>query len=143
MKTPAQVNATLFAESDPRPLSLRCNFESPVSEWHLLVCGDCALGVVDLFRDIYMRIPNDGAHTSWPVLRTSLRGTWDHWRQVVMRGFGHVAGGLSYGNDEVYRRFADALLRDPRRIAPIDVQRALQVLELQHAIIRFPGKASA
>lgn len=133
--TPAQVNVTLRAQGDSRPYGIRCNFEAPVSEWHLLVFGERALGIADIFRDIYVRLPNDGDHTAWPVLRTSLAATWSHWRQVLLRGVRHAAGRLYYGNDGVYARFGDAILRDPARLEPIGPARAQRVLELQHRII--------
>ncbi|HQR24172.1 MAG TPA: Gfo/Idh/MocA family oxidoreductase [Steroidobacteraceae bacterium] len=134
-RTPAQLHVTLFAGDDPRPFTVHCNFEAAISEWYLLVHGEHAIGIADIFRDIYLRLPNDGAHTPWPVLRTSLVASWQHWRQVLSQGVRHVAGRMYYGNDEVYRRFADAILRDPSRIDPIGPERARRVLRLQHEII--------
>ena len=133
--TPAQVNVTFFESGGDRPYTLRCNFEAPVSEWFLVVHGERALGIADVFRDIYLRLPNDGGHTAWPVLRTSLTATWQHWRQVLSQGARHVTGRLYYGNDEVYHRFGDAILREPARLRPIGPDRAQHVLELQHEII--------
>jgi hypothetical protein len=98
------------------------------------VGGEHYLGDVDVFRDIYVRIPNDGAHTSWPVLRTSLAATWGHWVEHLASGPRHLAGTLRYGNDEVFRRFAAAVRagREPDAIGAGD---ALAVLRMQHQII--------
>jgi hypothetical protein len=81
-----------------------------------------------------MWLPNDGAHTSWPVLRTSLAATWSHWSQHLRSGPRHLAGNLLYGNEEVFGRFAGAALAcsPPAQIGPAD---ALAVLRMQHEII--------
>ena len=109
-------------------------FESPVSEWHVTVLGDRAMGDVDVFRDIYVRLPNDGEHATMDVLRTSLTATWSHWRQHLTRGPLHLAGRLLYGNDEVFARFHAAATGavPPQGIGADD---ALAVLEMQHEIV--------
>jgi scyllo-inositol 2-dehydrogenase (NADP+) len=96
------------------PVTLSLHFESPISEWHVTVLGDQALGDVDVFRDIYLRLPNDGEHTTRSVLRTSCAATWGHWSQHVTRGPLHLAGRLLYGNDEVFARFHAAATGGPR-----------------------------
>ncbi len=116
------------------PLTLDLRFESPVSEWHVTVLGDRAMGDVDVFRDIYVRLPNDGEHATMDVLRTSLTATWGHWRQHLTRGPLHLAGRLLYGNDEVFARFHAAATgaAPPQGIAAED---ALAVLKMQHEIV--------
>ncbi len=118
----------------PLPVTVRCNFASPISEWQLLVFGESRLGIVDLFRDIYISLPNDGAHQTWSVLRTSLSATWQHWWQHLPSGLGHLRGTLRYGNDEVFARFAAAALAggQPADIGPED---ALAVLKMQHQVV--------
>jgi len=133
--TPAQVNATLFERAGTRPFAIRCNFEAPLSEWHVLICGTKSMGIVDIFRDIYIRLPNDMDHTAWPILRTSLKASWDHWSQVFLRGMDLVEGRLYYGNDEVYRLFAAAIGGDSTARQQIGPESALRVLRLQHAIV--------
>jgi predicted dehydrogenase len=116
------------------PVTLSLHFESPISEWHVSVLGDRALGDVDVFRDIYVRLPNDREHDTWSVLRTSLAATWGHWSQHLTRGPLHLTGKLLYGNDEVFARFhAAATAGTPLRdIAAAD---ALDVLRMQHEIL--------
>ena len=133
--TPAQVNVTLFERTGTVPFAIRCNFEAPVSEWQIVVCGTNALGVVDIFRDIYIRVPNDRDHTAWPVLRTSLKASWDHWSQVLLRGTDLVRKRLYYGNDEIYRLFAAGVNGDVKALDRINAESALRVLGLQHAIL--------
>jgi predicted dehydrogenase len=133
-QTPAWISAHYSAGERAIPVKLNMAFEAPLSEWHVAVAGERFLGDVDVFRDIYIRVPNDGAHTAWPVLRTSLSATWSHWWQHLLSGPGHLAGTLSYGNEEVFRRFADAVRSggDPAEIGPDD---ALAVLRMQHEVL--------
>ncbi len=116
------------------PVGLYLNFVAPLSEWYVLVYGDDALGVVDLFRDVYLRLPNDGAHEAPAVLRTSLSASWQHWRQVITRGISHLSGRLVYGNDIVFERFARAVSEGVEQPS-VSSQDALDVVRLQHAII--------
>ncbi len=134
MQTPAWISAHYAAGSLGTPVKLNMAFEAPLSEWHVSVAGERFMADVDLFRDIYIRVPNDGAHSAWPVLRTSLATTWSHWWQHAVSGPGHLAGNLLYGNDEVFRRFAEAALsgREPAEMGPDD---ALAVLRMQHDVI--------
>ena len=133
-RTPAWISAHYVAGAEAIPVKLNLAFEAPLSEWHVSVAGERALGDVDVFRDIYVHVPNDGAHTAWPVLRTSLAATWAHWVGHLKSGPAHLAGRLRYGNDEVFRRFAQAARRNE---APADIgpQEALAVLKMQHDII--------
>jgi len=135
LKTPARIDAW-FSAAGNYPIHLSCNFESPISEWHLLVFGEKRLGVVDVFRDIYLSFPNDGAHDTRRVLTTSLSATLRHWAQHVTSGAPHLLGRLFYGNEEVMRRFAAAIREgDTNGLKPLDGHAALAGLKLQHAII--------
>jgi predicted dehydrogenase len=116
------------------PVTLSMHFESPISEWHVSVLGDRALGDIDVFRDIYLRLPNDGEHTTLSVLGTSLAATWGHWSQHVTRGPLHLAGRLLYGNDEVFARFHAAATGGPA-VRDISADDALDVLRMQHEIL--------
>jgi len=132
--TPALLTAH-FTSPRGIPLRLALNFVAPVSEWHILVCGTRGLGCIDLFRDIYVRLPNDGLHVTATVFRTSLLATWQHWLGHVVPGFLHLRGQSMYGNVEVMRRFVEAC-RTNREPEGISSQDALEVLGLQHEILR-------
>jgi predicted dehydrogenase len=133
-RTPAWVSAHYAAGPARIPVKLDMGFEAPVSEWHVSVGGEHRLGDLDVFRDIYVSVPNDGEHTAWPVLRTSLAATWSHWAQHLVSGPGHLRGTLLYGNDEVCRRFA-AAVRSGSEPAGIGAADALAVLRMQHQIV--------
>ncbi len=142
MKTPDQIDAWFTAEGADHPITLSCNFESALSEWHILVHGEKGVGIVDIFRDIYLRLPNDGGHGTTEVLRTSLSATWQHWWQHITSGIPHLTGKLIYGNDEVFGRFADAIGGDAERLSPICAQAANATLNLQHDIIEHRERIS-
>lgn len=133
-RTPAWISAHYAAGANRIPVKLDMAFEAPISEWHVAVAGERCLGDIDVFRDIYIKLPNDGLHTTWPVLRTSLAATWSHWIQHLLNGPLHLAGALRYGNDEVFRRFA-AAVRTGTAPAGISADDALAVLRMQHEII--------
>ena len=138
-RTPAWISAHYAAGPAGIPVQLDMAFEAPLSEWHVSVGGERCLGDLDVFRDIYLRLPNDGAHTSWPVLRTSLLATCSHWAQHLLSGPGHLAGTLRYGNDEVFRRFAAAAAAGSEP-AGIGAEDALAVLRMQHEVIERAGR---
>jgi hypothetical protein len=133
-RTPAWISAHYAAGPARIPVKLDMAFEAPLSEWHVAVGGEEQFGDVDVFRDIYVRLPNDGAHTTWPVLRTSLAATWAHWTQHLVSGPRHLAGSLRYGNDEVFRRFS-AAVRSNTQPEGIGAADALAVLRMQHEIL--------
>jgi len=140
-RTPAWICAHYAAGRERIPVKLDMAFEAPLSEWHVSVGGERCLGDIDVFRDIYMRIPNDGAHDTWRVLRSSLAATWSHWAQHLLSGPRHLAGTLRYGNEEVFRRFAAAVLGrgEPQGIGADD---ALAVLRMQHEVIERAERLS-
>ena len=139
--TPSQIDAWFTAAGAEYPITLSCNFEASLSEWYLAVHGEKGVGIVDIFRDIYLRLPNDGTHSTGNVIRTSLFATTQHWWQHLASGLPHLIGKLSYGNDKVFKRFGDAIAGDGNALAPIDASAAQHILELQHAIIEKREKA--
>jgi predicted dehydrogenase len=134
-RTPARIDAHFVSPTFTGPITLSCSFESPVSEWYLMALGERALGVVDVFRDIYLRLDNDERHETMHVLRTSLAATVQHWTQHVTSGAPHLAGRLFYGNEEVFDRFGRGVRGEAEALAPISGEAALAVLKLQHAIV--------
>jgi scyllo-inositol 2-dehydrogenase (NADP+) len=136
-ETPAYVDVAYRCES-PRhgtlPVTVEMNFETGLSEWHLTVFGEDGLGDIDLFRDIYIHLPNDGEHTTATVIRTTTMATAQHWGQTATRGALHLTGKLRYGVDEVLDLFTAALISrtEPEGIGADD---ALEVLKLQHQVL--------
>lgn len=138
LNTPAQLDVQMRAGEIP--ITLQMNFEAPLSEWQVAVLGDRGMAVGDIFRDIAVFLPNDRGHLAPNVARTSLSATWHHWLGYLRSGPGHLRRTLRYGNDEVFRRFHDAI-QTGERPAGIDAEDALAVLRLQHWIVDA-GRAS-
>jgi len=140
LNTPALIQLAYLNETG-LPISMTCDFESAVSEWHIMVTGTQGLAILDIFRDIYIRLPNDGAHGAWQILRTSLAACLQHLYHYIPNGLALARGRLDYGNDELYRRFAQALSQD-KEPQQMGVQDALAILHLQHeAISALKGAA--
>ncbi len=139
-RTPVLVRTRYAAPSTEGeiPVTLSMQFESAVSEWHLAVVGERAIGIVDLFRDIYIRVPQDGLHTTASVLRSTLASTGGHWLGYVGSGLRHVTRRLDYGVSEVYDRFAAGVASgtDPDLIGRSD---ALAVVRMAHEVIEGVG----
>ena len=133
-QTPAQLTAFLLG-GNKCPMRLSVNFVAPVSEWQVFLCGSERLAVVDIFRDVYVSLPNDGEHVTSTVLRTSALATLQHWFGSVRPGFSHVFGMAHYGNDELYSRFVNSCLSGapPQDISAED---GYSVLEMQHNILQ-------
>jgi scyllo-inositol 2-dehydrogenase (NADP+) len=134
--TPASIDVSYRSHVGAHeiPVSVNCRFEAPLSEWHVCVLGEKAAGLVDVFRDIYLRLSNDGGHATAQVLRTSLSATTQHWLRHLVNGPRHLSGRLLYGNQEIFKRFASAInLGSPAvDMAGSD---ALAVLKMQFEII--------
>ena len=132
-KTPDQIRL-VYDGTNNIPVTISCNFVSPLSEWTIMVGGTEALGIVDIFRDFYVRLPQDGAHGLPQIIGTSLRATLQHWAQYIPNGIAFLRGQLDYGNEEVVRRFvaATATGLPPPGISATDAQ---AVLNLQQQVI--------
>lgn len=134
--TPALVTASI--KSERCPCSLYINFESPVCEWQLVVFGEMAAGVVDIFRDVLVVLPHDGQHLAYEVMRTSLMGTWMHYAGVLRSAMKRLSGKLFYGNETVVQRFLDAV---ETGVGPADVsgEDGLVILRAQHELMKKLG----
>jgi scyllo-inositol 2-dehydrogenase (NADP+) len=133
-RTPALVQAQFDCERCPATLWM--NFEAPVSEWHLLVFAERGLGIVDIFRDILHFVPNDGRHGPLDIARSSRSLVRDHVRGFWSSGWRTLMGRMPYGNDEVVKRFFDAI-EGVAPLAEIGPEAALEVLRLQHALLEY------
>ena len=128
--TPALISL-LYRNAQNVPVTINCQFDSAVSEWYVMVTGDRAVGILDIFRDIYIRLPDDGKH-AWPqILRTSACAIFQHIMQHIPNGIAYLRGRLDYGNDEIFDRFIRAV-QSGTPPTGISMDDALAVLKLQH-----------
>ena len=89
--------------------TLAMSFNASISEWQFLVVGERAIAAFDLFRDLLVVVPNDGSHRAREILRTSAALVGSHLAGVASSGTRLLTRRLLYGNDEVVRRFLDAV----------------------------------
>jgi predicted dehydrogenase len=124
------------------PVTISMRFEAPLSEWHLAVMGSRRMAVVDIFRDVLVVMPNDGGHTATDIMRTTASTIFSHLSGVAISGALLLAGRLSYGNDEVVRRFVQSCQtgQPPNGISAVD---GLRVVELQHQVLASRSEAAA
>lgn len=134
LNTPALVLAG-FKTQIGVPATLYLNFEAPISEWYLIILGERNLGVLDIFRDIYFRLPNDGTHKSLDILRTSVFTMLGHTKGTVISGIKEVRKNHLYGNDKIIDIFAEAILNNSS-LSPISINEALEINKLQFQLIR-------
>ena len=114
--------------------ALQMSFAAALSEWQLVVMLERATLVCDIFRDILVTLPDDGRHVPWQIMRTSALSSARHWWGVVTSGTRFLSRRLDYGNDEVFRRFAEAVRtgRSPEGISGRDGREVVAAL---HAIV--------
>jgi scyllo-inositol 2-dehydrogenase (NADP+) len=111
------------------------NFQAPLSEWHIGVLGTERAAVIDIFRDVLVVVPNDGSHLGRNILRTTVSAGWSHLAGTVESGALLAAGRLSYGNDEVVRRFCLACQGEQGALDGISASDGLAVVRMQHQVL--------
>jgi predicted dehydrogenase len=132
-----QLTATL--EHEQVWASLELNFAASLSEWQFVVVGEEATAAFDIFRDVLVVLRNDRGHRGRDVLRTSATLAGRHLSGVATSGARLVGRRLLYGNDEVVRRFLDAVEGDRSQIDDIEGQRGVEVIACLEAILDRVG----
>lgn len=131
--TPAGINALL--DADGISVQVDMNFQAPLSEWHIGVLGTERAAFIDVFRDVLVVVPNDESHLGRNILRTTLNAGWSHLAGTVESGVLLAAGRLSYGNDEVVRRFCLACQGEHDALEGISASDGVAVVRMQHQVI--------
>jgi hypothetical protein len=108
-------------------------FDAPVSEWHLVLVCDGAVLDIDMFRDVLIRIGDDGDHSAFDILRTSARGVSAHLAGVVSSGIRYTTNRMYWGHDRIIARFVDAVLG--RGTTPVSLDSAIEVVSVTDAIL--------
>ncbi len=127
--TPSLIHL-LYSSPKGFPVTINCQFDSALSEWFVRISGEKATAFLDIFRDIYICVPNDQAHSAFDILRTSAATISQHLLAHLPNGLAFVRGRLDYGNDEVFARFAEAILSN-KIPDEINFEDALSVLQYQ------------
>ncbi len=98
-----------FVGGEGQPAELTMLFDSPVSEWFLVVVCEKGVEVIDLFRDIEFLVPPDGRHRPSQILRTSIAGIFGHGAGVVRTGIRYLARRQFWGHDLIVDDFIEAV----------------------------------
>lgn len=131
--TPRLITAEYRAGAD-FPVYLHINFASSLTEWHVTVVGENGTADIDVWRDIYVYLPNDGIHTAKDIVRTSLLAAGQHLWGVLTGGVQYFRGRHLYGNPEVQRRFLQAI-RGENSLRGMNAEEGIQVVAMQHELI--------
>lgn len=132
-KTPITVSAH-FTCGSGIPADLYMNFAAPVSEWFFVVLGEKKLGVCDLFRDMYISVPNDGRHNPAAILRTVAVCGAKGIREIVRSGIEVIRGRHDVGADRVVERFGEHI-RSGASLGMIDGKHGARIVRLLHEIM--------
>lgn len=133
LNTPALVTAN-FKTKIGVPASMYLNFEAPLSEWYLLLIGKYQLGIIDVFRDIYLSLPNDNVHKPFDILNTSRHAVFGHLKGTFLSGIKVINKKYLCGNEKVVDIFADSILEN-KPLSAISSEYAIKINELQFQLI--------
>lgn len=132
-ETPAKITALLDANGIP--IQVDMNFQAPLSEWHIGVLGSRQAAFIDVFRDVLVLIPDDGSHLARDIARTTVAAASSHGFGILKSASLLALGRLSYGNDEVMRKFCLACQGDTKALAGIAASDGIAVVRMQHQVI--------
>ena len=114
--------------------SMTMIFNSPLSEWQILIIGSKKVLCLDIFRDILITLGSDKGHTPYDVLKTSLSAINQELKGVVHSGIGLYRGKLLFGHDKLINGFVDSIVKD--REPPVTTEEGRNIVRLQHEIIK-------
>jgi len=134
--TPRLINAE-YSSADGYPILLHINFDSSLTEWHVTVVGENGVADIDVWRDIYVRLPNDGSHGAVDILRTSISGAVQHFWGVLTGGIRHIRKRHLYGNDQVVRNFHRAIMGAEDALKGMNASEGMRVVEHMHELIEM------
>lgn len=108
-------------------------FCAPVSEWHLTLSSARRGIALDLFRDIAIDIPSDGAHRAGDIARTSAALVGGHVAGFAKAGARLVTRRQYWGHDALIAQFVDAT--QGRCASPVSLESSLSVVALTDAVL--------
>lgn len=108
-------------------------FTAPVSEWHVTASSATGIVVMDLFRDISVRIAPDGAHGAKDIARSSAMALGGHALGFAKAGGRLVAKRQFWGHEVLIGRFVDAVVSGGP--APVTSAEALAVVDFTDSVL--------
>lgn len=131
--TPVAVSGE-YAAPGGYPVFLHINFASSLTEWHVTIVGEEGTADIDVWRDIYVRLPNDGVHSAKDILMTSVLGAGQHFLGVASGGLRYARGRHLYGNNVVVDNFARAIAGEDS-LKGMDAAEGIRVIGMQHELV--------
>jgi predicted dehydrogenase len=119
--------------------TMTMSFNASIFEWHLVVVGSKGVGAFDIIRDLLIVVPNDGLHKARDVLRSSRAMIVGHAAGFASSGYQFARKQLFYGNDEVAKRFVDAVEGRPDRIRWMTGEEGVAVVACLEEILTRVG----
>ncbi|MBI2966067.1 MAG: Gfo/Idh/MocA family oxidoreductase [Chloroflexi bacterium] len=132
-----RIEARLTGERGAGYLSMW--FGAPLSEWALVVACSRSVIVVDLFRDIAVRLPEERGHGRADVIATVASATYQVWAGIGATAARVLGGEQRFGHDRLVRGFVDAI---EGGTPPTDAVDGVRVVELIDRIWRTASNAS-
>jgi predicted dehydrogenase len=128
------VSVTGYYNASGVPIRLNMNFEAALSEWHVIVMGTKKIGIVDIFRDILVTLPNDGLHRAREILTSSGSVIATHLSGFLASGAFLARKKLFYGADIVWDKFIGQISVG-ETASEISANCGLQIVEMQHELM--------
>lgn len=101
---------------------------APQSEWVLALYCSRATLVIDLFRDIMIKVPAERSHGVRDVVTASWKTTLQHWFGTLSTGVRSLAGRQDYGADRLMKSFLSSA--SSRSAPPVSAEDGWRVVEL-------------
>ncbi len=101
---------------------------APHSEWLLTLYCSRATLVIDLFRDILIKVPAERSHGVRDVVAASWTATLQHWGGTFSTGTRSLIGRQDYGADRLMKSFLSSA--GGRSAPPVSAEDGWRVIEL-------------
>lgn len=103
---------------------------APHSEWVLTLYCTRATLVIDLFRDILIKLPAERSHGIRDVVGISCTATLQHWAGTLSTGVRSLAGRQDYGANRLMSSFlSSAITRSAPPVSGEDGWRVVELIE--------------
>ena len=115
------------------PAHLTVTSGAPVSEWHVTIVATNGVVDLDLFRDIAVHVPSDGAHRPADILKTSARAMLGHLGGFAGSGARLARKRLFWGHDVLIEQFVKAAaIEGP---SPVAIEDAVSIVAVTDDIL--------
>jgi len=117
--------------------SMTMLFNSPLSEWQILITGSKKFLCLDIFRDILITLGSDKSHKPYDVLKTSISAVNQELMGATNSGIRLLCNRLLFGHDKLINGFVDSIITDAT--PPVTGEEGRNVVRIQHEIIKQSG----